>query len=99
MRNRVFGLGPKEVRLSQEALEVLSLVAYQQPISRQQLEQFGKPNATGMLRQLLRRELIAIERGNNPRRDITYRTTPRFLEVFGVTAIDDLPQPDEIEVR
>ncbi|MBQ16193.1 MAG: hypothetical protein CMJ65_03610 [Planctomycetaceae bacterium] len=99
VRDRVFGLGPKEVRLSQEQLEVLAIVAYEQPASRQEIEAHGLNNVSGMLRQLLRRRLIQIERGNNPRRDITYRTTPRFLEVFNITDIHDLPTPREIELR
>lgn len=99
VRDRVFGLGPKEVRLSQEQLEVLAIVAYEQPVSRQDIESHGRSNAGGMLRQLLRRQLIQIERGKNPRRDITYRTTPRFLEVFNIVDIRDLPTPEEIDVR
>jgi segregation and condensation protein B len=99
VRNRVFGLGPKEVKLSQEQLEVLALVAYRQPISRQQIQKHGRKNAGGMLRQLLRRQLIVIVRGNNPRRDITYRTTKRFLEVFNIRNIEDLPTPDQLELR
>ena len=99
VRNRVFGLGPKEVKLSQEQLEVLALVAYRQPISRQQIQKHGRKNAGGMLRQLLRRQLIVIVRGNNPRRDITYRTTKRFLEVFNIRNIEDLPTPEQLELR
>ena len=99
LRNRVFGLGPKDVKLSQEALEVLAMVAYEQPISRVQIEEKGRSNASGMLRQLLRRELIQIERGKNPRRDITYRTTSRFLSLFGLASLVDLPTPQELEVR
>ena len=99
VRNRVFGLGPKEVKLSQEQLEVLALVAYRQPISRQDIEKHGRKNAGGMLRQLLRRQLVVIERGNNPRRDITYRTTERFLEVFNIRDIEDLPTPEQLELR
>ena len=99
VRNRVFGLGPREVKLSQEQLEVLALVAYRQPISRLQSEKHGRRNAGGMLRQLLRRQLIVIERGNNPRRDITYRTTGRFLEVFNIRDIKDLPTPEQLEMR
>jgi len=99
VRNRVFGLGPKEVRLSQEQLEVLALVAYRQPISRRQIEKHGRRNAGGLLRQLLRRQLIVIVRGNNPRRDITYCTTKRFLEVFNIREIKDLPTPEQLEMR
>ena len=99
VRNRVFGLGPKDVKLSQEQLEVLALVAYRQPISRLQIQKQGRKNAGGMLRQLLRRQLIVIERGNNPQRDITYRTTKRFLEVFNIREIEDLPTPEQLELR
>ena len=59
----MFGLGPREVKLSQEALEVLALVAYRQPITTQEIEELGKARPSGVLRQLLRRELIAIEVG------------------------------------
>ena len=87
------------MKLSQEQLEVLALVAYRQPISRQDIEKHGRKNAGGMLRQLLRRQLVVIERGNNPRRDITYRTTKRFLEVFNIRDIEDLPTPEQLELR
>ena len=42
---------------------------------------------------------IVIERGNNPQRDITYRTTKRFLEVFNIREIEDLPTPEQLELR
>ncbi len=99
VRNRVFGLGPKEVKLSQEALEVLALVAYRQPISVSAIEACGKENASGVLRQLLRRELIAIERGENRSQQITYHTTPRFLQLFGLGHIDELPQAEELSFK
>ena len=99
IRNKVFGLGPKEVRLSQESLEVLALVAYRQPISRQQIEAAGKENSGGVVRQLLRRELIAIERDEKRRKDIKYKTTSRFLSLFGLGSLDELPQADELSFR
>ncbi len=99
IRNRVYGLGPKEVKLSQEALEVLALVAYKQPISAEQIDKLGKPNAGAMLRQLLRRQLIAIERGENRRKDVKYHTTPRFLQLFGLGHLDELPQAEELSFK
>ena len=98
LKNRVFGLGPKEVKLSQEQLEVLALVAYKQPISRQQIEGFVRKNVSGLLRLLLRRQMIVIERGKNPR-EITYRTTGRFLEVFNLPDIQDLPTPERLKTH
>jgi len=99
LRARVYGVGPREVKLSQEVLEVLALVAYKQPISPQEIEGFGKQNAGGALRQLLRRELIAIERGSGGRQDIRYHTTPRFLSLFGLGSLDELPQAEDVETK
>ena len=99
VRNRVFGYGPQEVRLSQEALETLAVVAYRQPVARQQVEQIlGRP-ASGILNQLLRRELISLERGDGSPAAVIYRTTPRFLELFGLGGIHELPQADDLSFK
>lgn len=99
VRNRVYGVGPREVRLSQEALEILSLIAYRQPISRTELESVGRDGAGNIVRQLLRRELVTIKRGENGRDDVRYTTTPRFLELFWLGRIDELPRADELEMK
>lgn len=96
LRQRVYGSGPREVKLSQDVLEVLALVAYQQPISQPEVESHGKQNAGNVLRQLLRRDLVAIQRGEGGRKDIRYLTTPRFLQVFGLGSLEELPQPDDL---
>jgi segregation and condensation protein B len=96
LRNRVYGSGPRAVRLSQEVLEVLALVAYRQPISAAEIEELGKQNAANLLRQLLRRDLIAFARGPSGRKDVRYHTTPRFLSVFGLGTIADLPQAEDL---
>lgn len=99
VRNRVFGLGPREVKLSQDALELLALVAYQQPITKAEIDELGKPNASTILRQLLRRELLVLERDDEDAKTVAYRTTPRFLEVFGLKSLDDLPQVEDLMFR
>lgn len=96
LRFKAFGLGPKEVRLSQEALEVLALVAYQQPISQEEIETLGKPNCGGVLRQLLRRDLVVVERHPEEPKTVRYATTERFLSLFGIGDLDELPRPEEI---
>jgi segregation and condensation protein B len=96
LRQRVYGSGPREVKLSQEILEVLSLVAYRQPITQEEIESHGKQNAGNLLRQLLRRDLVAIQRGDGGRKDVRYLTTPRFLNVFGIGSLDELPQPEDL---
>lgn len=98
IRFKAFGLGPKEVRLSQDAIEVLALVAYQQPVTEAELSELGKPNCGGVLRQLLRRDLIAVERRNEEPK-IRYATTPRFLSLCGIGELDELPRPEEISFK
>jgi segregation and condensation protein B len=98
LRDRVYGLGPKEVRLSQEALEVLAFVAYRQPVARSDFERTGRPNAGSVLNQLLRRELIVLERGAG-KQEIRYRTAPRFLELFGLRHLDDLPRAADVAFK
>jgi len=97
VRNRVYGQGPREVRLSQDALEILAFVAYQQPVDRSAVDETGKKNAGGLLRQLLRLELVALTRDEEG--NVTYHTTPRFLELFGLGSIDDLPRAAEIRFK
>ncbi|QDU37621.1 hypothetical protein Mal4_19360 [Maioricimonas rarisocia] len=97
VRSRVYGQGPREVRLSQDALEILAFVAYQQPVDRPAVEETGKKNAAGLLRQLLRLELVALTRREDG--TVTYHTTTRFLELFGLGSIDDLPRAAEIRFK
>lgn len=99
VRNKGFGFGPKEVRLSQEALEVLALVAYKQPITKEQIEEIRKANPNGVLRQLLRREIIGIERTGNSAKEVTYHTTPRFLQVFGLADLEELPRSEDLNFK
>jgi len=99
IRNRVFGIGPREVRLSQDVLEVLALVAYRQPITPAEIEELGKEKPGPFLRQLLRRELISLERDTENRKRVTYSTTKRFLSLFGLGSIDELPQADELSFK
>ncbi len=96
IRNKAYGLGPKEVRLSQEALEVLAVVAYHQPITATAIEELGKTGSGAVLRQLLRRELIAVERHPDQPRDVAYLTTPRFLSLFGLRSLDELPRHEQV---
>jgi segregation and condensation protein B len=91
---KVFGLGPREVRLSPDVLEILAFVAYNQPVTKEQLEQISQRNVQALLRQLIRLRLVDIERAGKRRSDITYKTADRFLKLFGLQSLDDLPQAD-----
>jgi segregation and condensation protein B len=87
-----------KTRLSQAALETLSVIAFNQPVSNSEVSAIRGVNCDGVLRTLLERKLITISgRGNGPGRPLLYKTTKEFLRYFGVNSIADLPKPREIE--
>lgn len=99
LRHRVFGTGPREVKLGQDLLEVLAIVAYRQPVTVDELDGVRKSSSAGSLRQLLRRDLVCLERdAENPKR-VLYRTTARFLNLFGLGSIDELPRTEDVDSR
>ena len=97
MRHRVYGFGPREVKLSQEVLEILAFIAYSQPVSEAELDALGRAGTSSVIRQLLRRELIQLKRGDHT--DILYETAPRFLELFGLRSMHDLPLPGDFAFK
>lgn len=99
LRHKVYGLGPREVRLSQDVLEILAIIAYQQPVTDAQLEELERGSPSGTLRQLLRRDLIAVERAKDDSKQVYYRTTPRFLSLFGLGSLHDLPRPEDLPFK
>lgn len=83
--------------LSQAALETLSIIAYQQPITRPQIDAIRGVNSDGVLRTLLSRGLVEdVGRTEGPGRPILYSASSEFLRYFGLTSFDELP-PLEIE--
>lgn len=84
-------------RLSQPALETLTIVAYRQPITRAEVEQIRGVSVDGVFQTLLERGLIeAVGRAEVVGRPVTYGTTRQFLEHFGLRQLDDLPAADEL---
>jgi segregation and condensation protein B len=84
-------------RLSQSALETLSIIAYKQPITRSEIEFIRGVNVDYIVNSLLERELITIiGRADSPGRPIIYGTTKDFLKLLGLNSIDDLPKLKEI---
>jgi segregation and condensation protein B len=92
LRERLYG-GPREARLNQAAIDVLSAIAYRQPIGRAEIDSIRGTDSSGTLRQLVRLGLIAVhQRAEAGAREVRYGTTPRFLQVFGLAALDELPR-------
>jgi len=85
-------------RLSRAALETLAIIAYKQPILRQEIEKLRGVDVGGILRTLLEKGLVRIVgRKNLPGRPLIYGTTKKFLEVFDLTDLTSLPKLKEIK--
>ncbi|MBK8980846.1 MAG: SMC-Scp complex subunit ScpB [Ignavibacteria bacterium] len=84
-------------KLSQSALETLSIIAYKQPITRNEIEFVRGVNVDYIVNSLLERDLIKIHgRSDSPGRPILYATTNTFLKVLGLNSLGDLPKLKEI---
>lgn len=90
--------GVREARLSTAAVDVLALVAYRQPASKAEIDALRGAESGSLLRQLVRRGLIQVAyRGDAERKEVSYGTTARFLEVFGLRSLDDLPRTQDLQ--
>jgi segregation and condensation protein B len=86
-----------EIRLSPPALETLAVVAYRQPVLRAEVEAIRGVACGEILRQLMERDLLRIVgRSEELGRPLRYGTTKRFLEVYGLSSLDQLPWSDEL---
>ena len=78
--------------LSQASLEILAIIAYNQPITRMKVDELRGIASGSMVRKLVAKGLIKeTGRSNLPGRPILYETTSDFLDYFGLSSIDDLP--------
>jgi len=78
--------------LSRAALETLAIVAYQQPVTRPQIDAIRGVNSDSMMKGLLNKGLILESgRADGPGRPILYSTTPEFLQHFGLNSILEMP--------
>ncbi|RLT22699.1 MAG: hypothetical protein DWI29_00300 [Planctomycetota bacterium] len=91
---RSFGTGPRDVKLSPETLEVLAFVAWNQPVQKEQIESIGRQSSMALLRQLLRLQLVELQRNGTGRTDVSYVTTAKFLKLFGLKSLAELPTAD-----
>jgi len=85
--------------LSRAALETLAIIAYQQPVTRPQIDSIRGVNSDSMMKSLLNKGLILESgRADGPGRPILYSTTPEFLQHFGLNSILEMPslaRPEE----
>lgn len=83
----------KEEGLTQSALETLAIIAYNQPITRNEIDQARGVVSSHILRRLLLKDLITVVgKSDLPGKPNLYGTTENFLDYFGLSSIDDLPE-------
>ncbi len=87
----------REARLSPQALDVLSLVAYRQPLTRAEIESMRGAECAALLRQLVRLGLVSVQRREADQREVTYGTTSRFLKIFQLRSLEDLPRTQDLQ--
>ncbi|GMT42152.1 MAG: hypothetical protein IEMM0002_0563 [bacterium] len=92
----------RSTKLSQASLETLSIIAYKQPVTRQEIEDVRGVDSSGPVRTLLDKNLIkSMGRRKLPGKPMTFGTTQKFLEYFGLVKLSDLPTlkefPAELE--
>ncbi len=88
---------PETNFLSQAALETLAIIAYNEPITRVQIDNIRGVGSTSIIRKLVAKGFIKESgRSELPGRPILYETTHEFLDYFGLASIEELPNIDDI---
>ncbi len=85
--------------LSQSAIETLAIIAYNQPITRVEVDEIRGISSVNMIRKLMAKDLVKIcGKSTLPGKPNLYKTTNEFLDYFGLASIDDLPKiPEKIK--
>jgi len=87
----------QELKLTNASMETLAIIAYRQPVTRAEMEAIRGVQVDGVVNNLLEWELIAeAGRKETAGRPILYKTTKKFLEVFGLKTLKDLPAMPDI---
>lgn len=83
-------------QLSKSSLETLAIIAYKQPITKNEVENIRGVGSDYAIQKLLEKELLVIKgKADTPGRPILYGTSDRFMEYFGLNSLEDLPQPKD----
>ena len=85
-------------QLSDPALEVLVIVAYRQPCKKANIDEIRGVESGHLLKTLMEKDLVCFgPRSTDPGRYMTYKTTARFLEVFGLNSLKELPSSEDVQ--
>lgn len=82
----------RHMNLSRAATETLAIIAYRQPVTRAEIEGLRGVDSGGIVRTLLEKDLVRVAgKKDAPGRPLMYATSARFLEIFGLNSLEDLP--------
>lgn len=90
----------RQAKLSQQAIDILAIIAYKQPMTADEVTEIRGTSSAAILTQLARRQLLRAEKVVQDGKTVTrYTTTPRFLALFGLDSLADLPQSEDLDRR
>jgi segregation and condensation protein B len=95
MRDKFFGT-VREAKLSLAALEVLSIIAYNQPVSAERINEIRNAPNGAAISTLVRRRIVQVDRSGEAEAKPYYSTTERFLKLFGLDSLSELPRSEEL---
>ena len=91
---------PRKMTLTDTVLETLSIVAYKQPVTRQEIEKIRGVNCDHAINKLLEYDLICeLGRLDAPGRPLLFGTTEQFLRCFGLKSLEDLPDMNPVQIE
>jgi segregation and condensation protein B len=86
---------PKKPRLTPTLMETLSIIAFKQPVTRMEVENIRGVNSDFAINRLISFDLVCeMGRKEVPGRPLLFGTTEQFLRSFGLSSVNDLPEPD-----
>ncbi|MBR1485636.1 MAG: SMC-Scp complex subunit ScpB [Synergistaceae bacterium] len=88
----------KRVKLSKAAIETAAIIAYKQPVTRSEIDEIRGVHSDSSIAKLLEHGLIKISGRKGKSGGLLYETTQKFLEIFGIDTLENLPAIDEIEI-
>ncbi len=87
----------RETELTQHAIDVLAIVAYNQPVTKKEIDAIRQRPSGAILSQLVQRQLLEVFHESEGGKQPAYRTTGRFLQLFGLEQLGDLPHVQEVD--
>ena len=88
----------KRIKLSKAAIETAAIIAYNQPVTRSEIDEIRGVHSDSSIAKLLEHGLIKISGRKNKTGGLLYVTTQKFLEIFGIDSLENMPAVNEIEI-